>query len=217
MNDHTMSVDQWLKKEISELEVRHLRFNQRHSLLQIALRDWKSLYKHYRSEYESVSKSLNTKYPRVGQRTVWERQVTSLIQTHTRLQYFQNLWIGNHNIDIFFPSIAGDVRKKDRRLRGLAIEVDGPIHDSTLKMKKDYTKQGYLHSLGIGLYTIENMDVSKASSFRRCMEGLATLPRIDSRARKRLWFRIYLETLIHHLSDEDLNGLLARGTSKYLT
>ena len=112
-------------------------------------------------------------------------------------------------IDVFVPNICASALPQfsnQRTMKGLALEIDGPIHDNQLKMKKDISKYQLLHQLGIGVVVIENRE-SRERTVLKLIEGLRSTPKLDSRARKRLWVRIYLNTILYHCDDQTLERL----------
>lgn len=162
--------------------------------------------KDYRKLYFETCDRLNFEYPSAAyERTSAEKIVSKIIRSHTNLQYKVSVWIGSKNVDILFPMIAG-TPNGNRRHHGLAIEVNGKIHDYYHKMKKDLWKEETLFHLGIGLVTVENIDATH-NLVLQIAEQLRFLPRLDSRARARVWLRIYLETIICEATDWQLSQL----------
>lgn len=129
-------------------------------------------------------------------RTVSEKKVFAVLKSATNLKFFRSLWIGNRNIDLFFPCLG---EKGEKGFKGLAIEVDGGIHNEEFKMTKDNHKYELLHKLRIALYTIENDDLSE-ESFINFIKNLKLLYRLDSRGRKRVMRNVFLYTISSHLN-----------------
>jgi len=167
-----------------------------------------------RRAYELLACDLNREHLECTLRTNAEIAVLKAIESSTGLNFYKSMWIVNRNIDLFCPTIGRlyEYPKKGQKIyrtqimRGLAIEVDGTIHNRELKMKKDNNKLDHLQALGIGCMNIENMDVH-SSAIRNTIKQLKTIPRLDSRAKKRLLRKIYVATLAYHASDEVMVSL----------
>lgn len=158
-------------------------------------------------QYEQLTNGLNMFYSEARQRTFYERQIEQFITDSTNLHFETNTWIGGRNFDFFFDSIGGDVCEEyGERFKGLAIEVDGPIHNTQAKMGKDLTKQELLHSLDIAMITIENIDVNHQQITQLC-QSLKEAPRLDSRARGRVRRKVYLETILSRSDDDILSSI----------
>jgi hypothetical protein len=87
------------------------------------------------------------------------------------------------------------------------IEVDGPVHDHGLKMKKDNIKEALLESLGILVFRVENREVAHPM-VNQVFREIRGFPRLDYRGRQRLMKSVYLETLLMHSSDQKVQSLL---------
>lgn len=164
--------------------------------------------------FSLLSRQLNDLHPEWANRTPTERAVLEAITRATGLQFMVSLWIANRNIDLFCPAIGslyqycqkGQKIDHTPRMRGLAIEVDGKVHDRELKMKKDNSKLDLLSELGIGCIVIENLDIH-SPTVQQLIQNLKNTPRLDTRARERLMRRIYVATLAYHASDEVMASL----------
>ncbi|MCB9061530.1 MAG: hypothetical protein H6622_08420 [Halobacteriovoraceae bacterium] len=153
-------------------------------------------------------------------KTSYESRVLKKIKESYKGDIFTSMWIGKRNIDIFIPGLRGNTYEqtiqnitKARYFKGLAIEIDGSIHDQEFKMKKDSSKYRQLHALEIGLLTIENRDI-KLNFIQKIIRGLIDMPRVDYRQRRRLFRNIFITTLLAHYTDEELNNLFK---TKHLT
>lgn len=149
-----------------------------------------------KTSYEKLTRRLSTKNL-ASISTASERTFLKKLQYSSKKKTYQNLWIGTHNIDLFIPNIHNS-----KISHGLAIEIDGDVHDFESKMKKDEQKGEQLKSLGIATTHIKNWELDSASldELKRKHNLLKTL---DSRARQRLWTKIYAITLACHLSDDE--------------
>jgi hypothetical protein len=150
--------------------------------------------------YNVLSKELDEEYKLETQRTMFENSFSKLLRgVACKIEYHRSFWIGKRNIDFFFPTLAGTPIKseQEKRYRGLAIEIDGKIHDQYEKMQRDQSKYKLLHNLGIATIVVENhhFDCPAVISI---LNNLSRLPRIDTRAKRRLLRNIYLITLDSH-------------------
>lgn len=158
--------------------------------------------------YRTLVVKLNASNRKSAERTFAESQVFNAINLASNLKFHRSFWIVNRNVDLFCPGVGqlhAPIRKgykieREPIMRGLAIEVDGPIHDSELKMRKDTSKSDFLHTLGIGHIAIENADV-KSRVVQNTIQQLKNLPRLDTRARVRLLRKIYTATIAFHADD----------------
>lgn len=165
-------------------------------------------------KYDELQKQLNVQYPRVAEKTFHERALYDTIKRSTNLSFYRSVWIANRNVDMFCPAIGslhdpvikGHKIVRGRAMRGLVVEVDGPIHDSELKMRKDTSKYSLLHALDIGCCVIQNDQVND-NGIKMLLRKLKDTPRLDSRGRRRLLRKIYIATLAFHASDEVMVGL----------
>lgn len=147
-------------------------------------------------------------------KTISEDAVYNSISQRTNLKFYRSIWIGNRNIDLFcpavgqlyLPNIKGHKIKRHQIMRGLAIEIDGAIHNRELKMKKDNHKAHILGELGIGYTVVPNEDTCHPSVLNMIAD-LKKMTRLDSRARKRLMRKVYVTTLLYHASDEVIANL----------
>lgn len=151
--------------------------------------------------YSKLTSILDNKYAVEASRTRFEDTVYRELKNATRLEVERSIWIGSRNIDFFI--LAPCSRGSSRNFKGVAIEVDGKIHNNSVKMKRDNSKYQLLHSLDIALYTIENQDLN-SSQFKSFIKDISTLPRLDSRGRKRVKRNICLLTIAKNLENEEL-------------
>jgi type II secretory pathway component PulC len=150
--------------------------------------------------YWEVCKFLDDTYKQETYRTSFEDTIYKTLKLYTKMEVYRSIWIGARNIDIFIPAIVTDMQPNtDFKLRGLAIEVDGKIHDAEFKMKKDISKFEMLSSLGILAISIENHDL-KHPLVLELFSKIPSFSRLDTRARRRLKRNIQLKTLISNKS-----------------
>ncbi|MDD4976425.1 MAG: hypothetical protein PHY93_18855 [Bacteriovorax sp.] len=162
----------------------------RKHLNQISHKELKRAYLLLCELLESVHKSEMS-------RTASEDAVYNLIKQSTKLQVFRSFWIGKRNIDLFIPAIRANLNSgftSSQGFKGLAIEIDGKIHDRYFKMKKDENKYEMLKELSICTVTIENHDINNPIVINM-IQNLAKIKKVDSRAKSRLLRNIYLKTI----------------------
>lgn len=154
----------------------------------------------FKHSYDLICKELNRKYANEISRTPAEVRFARRMATQTKLQFYPQTWIGNMNIDSFVPALG---RPKPNHLRGytfrgLGVEIDGSIHEREAKMKKDIFKMESLNDLGISLWRFTDEQVFTG----RGIPSVSTIKKdfraLCSRARDRIWGRIYLLTILYH-------------------
>ncbi len=153
-------------------------------------------YKTLERIHKLISKKLNTHYSYRCEifRTHAEKIALAKIRKATKLKCFTSFWIGHRNIDIFFPQIGN----------GLAIEIDGPIHNTQKVMKRDNSKFEILNSMGIEMVTIENQDLDHPI-VNSLIQHLNKLDIKDTRSRRRVLTKIYLNTILAHFNKIDIS------------
>lgn len=161
-----------------------------------------------KAAYDALSLKLNLRYKLLPTRTSAEHCLARLIRKETNLQVMLSVWINRRNVDLFIPGICGRSSFSNKRFfKGLAIEVDGDVHNLEFKMRKDNAKYEQLHQLDIALYTVQNSDVHQktVADFRHQLSGTY---RLDSRGKKRVLRNIYISTLIANQAEFDLSEFL---------
>lgn len=151
-------------------------------------------------EYYKLVKQQKSKYENTI--TLPERKFFKQLNLHQKKKIYQSIPIGSHIIDLFIPNIRTNLQHPMRIMRGLAIEIDGDVHNYEDKMKKDERKGIELSFIGIGVIHIQNWDFNNPSVdvFTKKHSNLKSL---DSRERKRLWRRIMLLTLALRLNNKE--------------
>lgn len=157
--------------------------------------------------YDAYVKNLNKERGCEIVQTSYEKLFKIRINRKTKIKIYRQVWIGNHCIDLFIPCVG--IRNSDFKrgycLKGIAIEIDGPIHRTYFKQKKDDYKNASLSELGILVWRVENLDTHKAGIID--FKNDQRIGRLSSNARARLWQRIQMLTLLQHASDKDLLSL----------
>ncbi len=154
--------------------------------------------------YEKICKRLDSSGQRI--RTQEEQRIARELRKNSQIDIKSSVWIGGICVDLFFPGLgARKHRAGTRAMRGLAIEINGGVHNHPVKMKKDEYRSKVLDRLHIGLTVIENYDFSSTvcSILDRIGHGFI----LDHRARKRIWKRIFAETLAVHATEEELTSV----------
>lgn len=162
---------------------------------------------HLKAEYESICRELKVGRQSEMSRTPAEDKFLSHFKKQWRIQLYPQVWVGNICLDWFTPALA-EGRRSDlgrKRFKGLAIEIDGSIHNREQKMKIDSYKEECLTKVGIGLWRYSNEQVFKSHGLPSKMQVDTQYVRQCSRERERLWSRIYLLTLIYHAGAEVLD------------
>lgn len=157
-----------------KMDLRKLRKSNR-DLERLSYLDLKAKY------YEEVEQ-LKSRFPEVIFRTNAEIKFSALLSKNTKLFIFHSFWIGSYCVDLFFPSL------------GLAIEIDGEVHNREFKNKIDHSKIDRLAYLGIVLFSIENNDFNQ-ETVKSFLIQISKLKKKDSRARQRMMRNIYLVTI----------------------
>lgn len=159
--------------------------------------------------YEHSCKILTAKYKQQLSRTNSENYIARKIKNETKLKCIPGAWIGKFNVDFFLPGLRGGNSNC-----GVAIEVDGGIHNHEIKMKKDNYKYNLLRDLGIALMTISNDDRTEQTSIN-FINNLKNLPRADSRLKRRMWVKIYRKTIMAAFSNmSDLESVMSQLSDK---
>lgn len=152
-------------------------------------------FKDLQAIYLSTIKRIGAENRQITIRTHSELVIHSYIAKTTRLTILPGFWIGKSCFDFFVPSIGGDLVNGKRSMRGLAIEIDGLVHQYEGKMKKDEHKITMLGKLGIGLLNIENCDIH-SPAIAKLISSIQTMPRLSFRSRQSVLRKVYAHTLI---------------------
>ena len=155
------------------------------------------------NQYEMTTYWLNHVKSKAIHRTTTENSVMDQIIKCTNLTCIPSVWIGLFNYDIFVPGFGkGDDRKNGNfSPQGMAIEVNGPVHDREGKQVKDELKSELLRVLGIQQFVINN-DECREKTVKNIIGNLANKNfHLDFRAKKRVWMRVHLATISTNLDD----------------
>ena len=150
-----------------------------------------------RAAYETICARLNRQYQLAqAQRTVHESEIFKMLCKATQRRIVSGAWMGNHCLDLFLPAVQIE------RQVGLVIEVDGGIHATNMKNKKDTRRDLFLaHIFGLHPFVVFNQD--KNGLLRRLRTALSAPPPRHE-AQERLWRRIHTFTIGIHATTEEL-------------
>lgn len=159
-----------------------------------------------KDDYESIVKDLTHKKTPECISTPAEQKFFEKFKELWKVKLYRQVWVGNIAVDFFTPAF-GVLRKQQQRgypLKGIGFEIDGPIHNLESKAKKDLHKEKSLNDLGILVWRFTNDNVYAGINILCREKVLQEFGILCSRARARLWQRIYLTTILYHGSVETL-------------
>lgn len=118
-------------------------------------------------------------------KTFHEVKAQELIEKNFKLKFYTSFWIGNFNLDFFFPQLR------------MAIEIDGDIHNQQAKMKKDGYKEYVLsQKFKIVILRIKNDEIlTKLIPMLKEIKSDSSYL-LSSKAKKRLLRDIYIFTIV---------------------
>jgi very-short-patch-repair endonuclease len=147
-------------------------------------------------EYENTRNilSLSPRHRLTFLRTGEEMLFANLLKAEgVKLEYAPSLLIGPFVLDFYFPALK------------IAFEIDGQIHDQEPKSRVDMKKLELLGRFGIALSSIENFDlINRNPTVMAIIRKLASVPRLDSRARQRLLKLIFIATILYWRGESPL-------------
>lgn len=153
--------------------------------------------------YDNLVRKLNVIHRDRIIRTTAEVRLLEIISKYWSGNTFQSVWIGSMVADVFIPTFKH--RINEHGFTGIVFEVDGPIHDNELKMRKDHLKLEFFGSTQILVHSILNKSV-KESIVGPIIRELVNGPRLDPRGLRRLWRKIYIITIFTHSKAEFLKA-----------
>jgi very-short-patch-repair endonuclease len=193
--NHELSVIGEFKSEQSRLDSGVCKWNM------IKDKRFKMSYEHLKEKYEEIVQKLNVQYPKSIERTSAERRFLKSAKLNTNLKVRTSVWIGVFNYDMLLVQIG---EKGSSAMKGLVIEIDGSVHDKSVKMSKDQLRYQLIHLLGIGLHSVANSDINSTTE-NYFYTNLRFIRRIDHRARLRLLWNIHLLTICCFLTAQELS------------
>ena len=143
--------------------------------------------------YKGVVEKLNQKYKPETSQTSYEKIFKRTFKQYTRADIVPSVWIGSYCLDLFIA-----------RAR-MAIEINGGIHNTEFKMRKDEHKESYLKHLNIAVANIDNKRTSKQAPDLAIL--IKNKKHIGSCNVKRLWREIYIRTITSHTPFDELDLL----------
>lgn len=158
------------------------------------------------ARYGSATTLRSISHRKIVEKTFAEIELYKAITSFSQTQVCPSVWIGNKNIDLFMPTLEGFVIGKGRRFHGVAIEVDGGVHNLRSKSYKDNDKEEFLHWMDILTIRIQNTQVLTKNALESLFQSYYFRP-ADTRAKRRMWKKIYLVTLFLGSSEEELEEL----------
>jgi hypothetical protein len=150
-------------------------------------------------KYRAVTSLLNCTKRGATQKTAAHANYSRSLRCRTGREIKESFWIGTYNFDIFIPSIWASPLSKPR-MKGLVIEIDGPVHNYENKMNKDEERIDFLKRLEIGMLSVSNIDSTEGSA-ERLIQGTAHYFETDSRSRQRQMRAIYIATILCNLRE----------------
>lgn len=171
---------------------------------------------HYRLIVAKKKKSPKTVV--AFERTSSEVQLGRIFSSLTAKVFHHSVVAGNHVLDFLIPGYTFKVPSMETGITtrlecyGMIIEVDGDIHSKPDKKKQDFQKEVILNRLGIFLHRIDNSDVDSTST--KAIIADIKKATLYSGAKKKLFNRIHLYTLVVCLSDKEFINVFGVSRSK---
>lgn len=162
--------------------------------------------------YSEVLKNLNEVYRNENDVSSQERVFLSMFSSFSKLVPIRNMWIGRRNIDFLFPQLK--LTLNDKTYLGIAIEINGGIHNSEFKMKKDTFKDKAL--LEINIFPISLDTDIPYNNGLKILESVSQYQSSDSRGRKRVLRKIYIKTILANRTNDQLFELFSYKNARSL-
>lgn len=166
-----------------------------------------------------------------------EKEVQHKLRNFCGHRFFEAQTIGSKTIDIFldvykfgfldmaefnrkFCSTNWDDLKKifergNRTLCGLAIEVDGPVHDREYKIELDTQKIELATLIGVLLIRVQNNDLHYGG-IDKLVSRMKKFKISCSRTRRLIWKKMYLTHVAFLSNDETLLQLFGMNSAQLL-
>jgi len=151
--------------------------------------------------YWELSAHLNKTNPQVQQTRAeiahWKR-----LKSKTGKKIMPSFWIGTGCVDLFIPNIRAPKLDKSKPAgSGLAIEIDGDVHNLETKMLKDESKSRQLQILKVMKMSQSNWDINSESFKSFCLR-INNLSSLSYSERRRMRVKIFAFTLACHFSED---------------
>lgn len=159
--------------------------------------------------YEDVSQNLNACYSSENDVCPTERILINKILAQTNTKLIRNMWIGRRNIDLFLPQLAHG------QFEGIAIELNGKIHNSEFKMKKDNFKNKALEDIFLLPISIDVNDLNHPHT-SQIINMISRLKKLNKTQEERVLRRIYTKTILANRTNEELFQLFDSNEAQHL-
>lgn len=150
--------------------------------------------------YALVCRDLDQRHSVKRFATSAEDRFAERFKAEWKIRLYRQVWVGNFALDFFTPAFGTYKSDCERGygLKGLAFEIDGPIHETEPKIKKDQHKTESLNDLGILVWRLTNEQVFEGRALPNRTNFQKQFGKLCSRERARIWSRIYLLTILYH-------------------
>jgi very-short-patch-repair endonuclease len=155
------------------------------------------LYELLHDDYQKLSKDIKSRRFQAIKTTAERDLLLSIEQFSNNSPFKSQVCIGPFIVDLFSPLIGSSKTQYSPGFQGLAVEVDGDVHFYEDKQKKDDLLEDALMSQRILVDRVPNKEIREARTLRRLLSTEDNRKRLDTRARMRVWGRIYLITFIY--------------------
>lgn len=151
-------------------------------------------------DYGLICSELNKVRSVETTRTPAEERFVERFKYEWKIKLYPQTWVGNLCLDYFTPALGAFNSDFVRgyALKGLAFEIDGKVHETEMKMKKDDHKTKSLMDLGLAVWRLTNEQVYQGKALPPRREIIQQFGKLCSRERARIWSRIYLMTILYH-------------------
>ncbi|MBV2168581.1 MAG: hypothetical protein KUL82_07730 [Bdellovibrio sp.] len=173
------------------------RFNQSITRVRIQSKNKRPSLRDLKNHYQVIVADLSHSGKKAMERTGSEEIVRRTLKEMGSNFILTSAWIGRKNVDLLLPGLTGLTRGQEGRgirFTGVAIEVDGAVHDFTPKFLGDFAKDNFLSLIGILPVRIRNEETRRKNVLDALRE-MSVYSAMDSRAKRRMWKRIYLTTI----------------------
>lgn len=155
---------------------------------------------HLREDYRAICRALDCNRYFERTRTPAEEAFLRQFAFDWKIKLYPQTWIGNLCVDYFTPALGAFRSNYERgySLKGIAFEIDGEIHNTEAKMKKDQFKEKSLMDLGLMVWRFSDQSVYQGKTIPNRASMLLKFGKLSDKERKRIWSRIHLATILYH-------------------
>lgn len=136
-------------------------------------------------EYYRISNEQQVKNKLIYYKTTKEIAFKKILKERTRMKTDATVLFGNSTFDLYVHAL------------GIAIEIDGDVHDHEAKMIKDEIKINTCSLLGIKLMSISNKDI-KSKTIKSFLDQITTLPTLNSIKRREIFLGVMIYGIMVH-------------------